>query len=181
MNKRVDKVCILGDFAVGKSSIVQRIINGQFNEMSLTTVGASVDSFDIQIAANNSNDSEIGHKLHQIVLWDISGVDQLDALRTDYITGMTAYVLVCDATRRPTMNTAQTLHQQIVEQFGELPFCLMINKVDLDEENEVSSSDIVRSGMINWPIHFTSAKTGENVNQAIHALVTQSHGSQHHE
>ncbi len=156
----IAKICVLGDFAVGKTTIVHRLVTGQFDESIITTVGATVETLEVGHDGSHSQDSQSVFGKQRLVVWDIAGVDHLDALRTTYITGMTGYILVCDSTRRPTLNTAQTLHSQIVESCGDLPFCLMINKVDLSDENEISSSDIVRAGMVNWSIHFTSARTG---------------------
>ncbi len=172
MRISIDKICVLGDFAVGKSSITRRLATGQFDDSLQTTFGATVDL--INWHRQDSRTHETQHDAAQrLVLWDIAGVDHLDALTTDYISGMSGYLLVCDATRRPTLTATLTLQDQIRMQFGDLPFCLCINKSDLDEENEISSSDIVRAGLVDWPIFFTSAVTAEQLIEALNHLVNQ--------
>lgn len=168
----IDKICVLGDFAVGKSSIARRLATGQFDESLQTTFGATVDviNWHRQDARTLETHQDASHRL---VLWDIAGVDHLDALTTDYISGMSAYLLVCDATRRPTLSATVTLQKQIRDQVGDLPFCLCINKSDLQDENEISSSDIVRAGLVNWPIFFTSAVTADQLTEALNSLVEQ--------
>ncbi|MDH3434076.1 MAG: GTP-binding protein, partial [Gammaproteobacteria bacterium] len=59
------KVCIVGDFAVGKTSIAERFVNNHFSESYLTTIGVKIDTKLIEVP-----DLGVSHKL---VIWDIAG------------------------------------------------------------------------------------------------------------
>ncbi|NIN82585.1 MAG: GTP-binding protein, partial [Pseudomonas stutzeri] len=59
------KVCVVGDFAVGKTSVVERFVSNQFSEKYLSTVGVKIDTKEIE-----HEDRQVSHKL---VIWDVAG------------------------------------------------------------------------------------------------------------
>ena len=71
------KVCLIGSFATGKTSLVSRFVKSIFSEKYLTTVGVKVDKKDI----------DLGGQLARLILWDLHGEDELQALRTSDLRG----------------------------------------------------------------------------------------------
>ena len=68
------KVCMLGTYAVGKTSLVARFVKGIFSEKYLTTVGVRIDMKAVSV----------GEREVKIILWDIEGQDEYQKLRTTY-------------------------------------------------------------------------------------------------
>ncbi|MEM9533095.1 MAG: Rab family GTPase [Pseudomonadota bacterium] len=152
------KVCILGDFAVGKTSLVRRFVDQQFSERYLTTVGVKIDTKELELAAGRA----------KLVVWDIAGADELDALRSNYVRGAAGFLVVADLTRADTLTTAKKLIDEVAGQFGPMPCCLLANKLDLEDEREIDDMDMTAPADI--PIFSTSAKTGEQVERAFEKL-----------
>ncbi len=158
------KVCILGDFAVGKTSLVRRFVDEAFSERYLTTVGVKIDTKTVHPE---------GAEPIKLVLWDVAGADELSALQTSYVRGSAGFILVCDLTRRETLTTATKLKSEVAAQFGPVPWCLFANKNDLTEEREIDDMALSELTEDGWIVHTTSAKTGFNVESAVLALASR--------
>ncbi len=156
------KLCVVGDFAVGKTSTVERFVNQQFSDKYLTTIGIKVDT-------KTLFKGEITHKL---VIWDIAGTDKFGEIEFSYLRGAAGYLLIVDGTRLETVSSALTLRQQISERFGDIPHVLLINKSDLKHEWELTPEKTHELEK-HFPYVFsTSAKTGDEVDTAIDTLVS---------
>ena len=106
------KVCMLGGFAVGKTSLVARFVRSIFSEKYLTTVGVKIDK-----KAVMAGDREV-----TLVLWDINGQDEFQDVQESYLRGMSGYLLVVDGTRRATLETAAKLQEKAVAVAGRTVF-----------------------------------------------------------
>jgi small GTP-binding protein len=151
------KICMLGSFAVGKTSLVARCVRSVFSEKYHTTVGVKVDTK--QLIAS-------GQELH-LVLWDLAGEDEFHQVRTSYLRGASGYLLVVDGTRQATLDTAVDLQCRVADAVGDIPFLVLVNKVDLEASWEVDEEAIATQG---WPLVKTSAKTGDGVEAAFTRL-----------
>ncbi|MEM7708873.1 MAG: Rab family GTPase [Pseudomonadota bacterium] len=158
------KVCILGDFAVGKTSLVRRFVDEAFSERYLTTVGVKIDTKTVHLQDSGPI---------KLVLWDVAGADELSALQTSYVRGSAGFILVCDLTRRETLTTATKLKTEVAAQFGPVPWCLLANKSDLAQEREIDDMALTELAEDGWNVHTTSAKTGFNVETAVLALAAR--------
>jgi small GTP-binding protein len=154
------KICILGAFATGKTSLVRRFVKGIFSESYLTTVGVKIDKKEMKIE---------GRELH-LILWDLSGEDQFQKVRVSYLRGASGYFLVVDGTRGETLDTARSLQTTVEEACGPLPFVLMCNKMDLTDEWELGETALEDFSKKGWTVLKTSAKTGHGVEEAFSAL-----------
>jgi len=161
MTQFSSKICILGDFAAGKTSTVERFVNNHFSDKYLTTIGVKVDTKELSLT------DEITLKL---IIWDTAGTDRFGEIELTYLRGASGYILVADGTRAQTVSTALDLRKQAEQRFGEVPFVLLLNKSDLKHAWEVSDEQ-QKTLHETWPdIFLTSAKTGENVAEAIASL-----------
>ena len=154
------KVCMLGAFAVGKTSLVSRFVRSLFSDKYHTTVGVKVDKKEVAVDGGPVD----------LLLWDLYGEDEFQKMRTSYLRGSAGYVLVVDGTRRETLDHAVVLQNRVEEAVGKVPFVVMANKADLTEKWEVDADALAELGNRGWPVFKTSAKTGAGVEEAFLTL-----------
>src|SRR5271155_1143033 len=97
------KICMLGGFSVGKTSLVKRYVQSVFSETYLTTVGVKIDKKIVDLSGQTVN----------LILWDVAGEDDVSALRMSYLRGASGYVLVADGTRPATLDVALSLRDRV--------------------------------------------------------------------
>lgn len=153
------KVCMLGGTAVGKTSLVARYVRNMFSDKYLSSIGVKVDKKVVSVDGTDVS----------LVLWDIHGDDQFQAIRTSYLRGTAGYLLVVDGTRRVTLDKALDIKRTVDQTIGPVPFVLVLNKADMAETWEVPSAveDELRSQFV---VLRSSAKTGEGVEDAFARL-----------
>jgi small GTP-binding protein len=156
------KICMLGSFAVGKTSLVRRFVESIYSDAYQTTVGVKIDK----------KDMKVGEKEVSLVLWDIYGEDDYQKMRWTYLRGASGFLLVADGTRKATLEKAVSLEQRAREEAGAIPFVLVINKSDLLRDWELDPALESQLAAQDWSILRASAKTGEGVEETF-ALLTQ--------
>jgi small GTP-binding protein len=154
------KICMLGSFAVGKTSLVRRFVESIFSETYHTTVGVKIDKKPIQIDG----------KQIDLVLWDLYGNDDFQKIRWSYFQGASGYLLVADGTRRATIDRAVELEEHARAEIGSVPFVFVINKCDLVDDWEFDPEMEARLATKSWTILCSSAKTGQGVEEAFSQL-----------
>jgi len=154
------KICMLGSFAVGKTSLVRRFVHSIYSSEYFTTVGVKVDNKEVQVSG----------KPMTMVLWDLYGEDDFQKIRWSHFNGAFGFLLVADGTRRATLDKAIELEQKAREAVGVLPFVFVINKSDLADEWEIDAEAKTQLANKGWKIVHTSAKTGEGVEDAFLTL-----------
>ncbi|HEX9004777.1 MAG TPA: Rab family GTPase [Blastocatellia bacterium] len=154
------KVCLLGAFAVGKTSLVARFVKSIYSDQYLTTVGVKVDKKSLRL-----DDQEIN-----LIVWDLAGEDEFQKVRMDYLRGAAGYLLVADGTRGNTLETARMLEQRVTETFGAIPFVCLLNKADLTNEWEIDDQTFDGIRAQGWDVLKSSAKSGEGVEEAFQML-----------
>ncbi|MEN8129565.1 MAG: Rab family GTPase [Pseudomonadota bacterium] len=157
------KVCLIGDFAVGKTSLVSRFVHNIFSDRYLTTIGVKIDTKQLTISGLGSI---------KLVLWDIAGTNRFSTMDTHYLRGATAYLLVVDGTRRDTLDTALQLKKTADRFLNSPPFVMIFNKTDLQDEWEITDADIQRLHKEGWKILSASAKQGSNVKHAFDLIAS---------
>ena len=151
------KICMLGAFGVGKTSLVSRYVHSIFSDTYLTTIGVKIDKKTV----------DIGHERVDLIRWDIHGEDEFPKVRMSYLRGASGYLLVVDGTRRSTLDTALSLHDSAQRTIGHVPFMVAVNKADLAARWEFDT-DLV--GQLGLPFVKTSAKSGAQVEEAFESL-----------
>ena len=154
------KICMVGSFAVGKTSLVARFVKGIFSDRYLTTVGVKIDQKDLEIE---------GQQL-RFMLWDLHGEDEFQRIRPTYLRGTAGALLVADGTRPDTLDVALRLGEEVQSVAGDVPLLLLLNKADLKGEWQISAAqeaELVESG---WQVLQTSAKTGAGVEESFREL-----------
>ncbi|MCB0099911.1 MAG: GTP-binding protein [Caldilineaceae bacterium] len=152
------KVCLLGPFAVGKTSLVRRFIYNRFEDRYVSTIGVKV-SRKIVMTPHNNEIIELS-----IMLWDIAGADEVDELRRSYLNGVAGAILVCDLTRRETIDKMTAYAKAIHAITPQAPLVLAANKLDLMPERAISDQMLQNvAQQLGSSVHLVSAKTGDHV------------------
>ncbi len=156
------KICMLGSFGVGKTSLVRRYVSGIYSEKYMTTVGVKVDKKVVHVDGVDVT----------LMLWDLAGEDVYAQLNMNYLRGMAGYILVVDGTRRQSLAKAIDLHDRCLALFPQAVALGALNKQDLDERLEVSPTDIAVLEQAEVPVFRTSAKTAKSVENLFSRLAT---------
>ena len=157
------KICMLGAFAVGKTSLVRRYVHSIFDDKYQTTLGVKIDQKSLQV-----DDHDI-----ELILWDLAGEDEFIKVRSSYLRGSAGAVLVADGTRGDTLDSVFTLREKLSDEVGEVPVVLLINKSDLSEQWNIDLYQLELLRESGWHIIETSALNNDNVEQAFESLARQ--------
>jgi len=158
------KVLVVGDGAVGKTSIISRFVTSAFQSDYKTTIGSQ---FAVKLVPI-SND-----KTAYLQIWDVAGQARFPAIRKMYYRGAAGIILVYDITRESSFGSLENWILEAFESTSQvLPMAIIGNKADLTEKRTVSSgrgatyADVM-SEYSDVPMIFleTSAVTGQNIKQ----------------
>lgn len=157
------KICLIGAFSVGKTSLIRQFVESIFTEKYLTTVGVKIDKKIVQLEKDDV----------QLMIWDLAGEDDYTEIKLPYLRGASGFIYVADGTRATTLTKIVDIQENIEEDFGHVPFILAINKHDLADDWEVQQNHLDHLSCKNWSIFKTSAKTGESVDELFTNLAQQ--------
>jgi len=159
------KVLLTGAAAVGKTSLVQRFIKNRFAANYKLTVGVDILTKDVEFRPG---------EFATLSIWDIGGQQRFEFIRSTFYKGAAGALLVFDLTRELTFTETRKWLTEIRQFAGEnIPFVLIGNKADLLEDvGVVIDKNEAKSFAENEKSIYieTSAKTGENVDQAFTEL-----------
>ncbi len=154
------KICMLGAFAVGKTSLVRRFVDSIFSERYQTTVGVKIDK----------KSMEIDGRRIDLIIWDLNGEDEFQSVRTSYLRGSSGCIYVVDGTRSSTVETAGSLYGKTTAAIGRVPAVLVLNKQDLHQQWEVGDRLLAPVRQMADAVFYTSARTGQGVERAFSKL-----------
>jgi small GTP-binding protein len=154
------KICMVGTFGVGKTSLVERYVHSKFEDKYLTTMGVKITKKLVSV-----NDREVN-----LVLWDLAGEDKLTIVKPMNLMGAFGYFLVADGTRASTFEALFDLQERVQAVVGDVPFTCVVNKLDLRDQWQVTDGSLARLDQLGWPYMLTSAKSGEAVEELFLSL-----------
>ncbi|MFQ5837891.1 MAG: Rab family GTPase [Thermoplasmata archaeon] len=158
------KLCLAGEAAVGKTSLIRRFVYDQFEDKYTVTLGAKVTKKTVTV----NNPRGKGKIEVDVAIWDIMGEKFLrELLREAYFYGAQGILAVCDVTRAETLVDLEDWKVAIEKVVGEIPILILANKVDLKDEAVIDEKGL-QLFCEGWqcPYLFTSAKSGKNVDKA---------------
>jgi small GTP-binding protein len=167
MRRISKKICLLGDFGVGKTSLVRRFVYDLFDERYLSTVGVKVSRKSLVIPVPGEP-VEI-----TMLLWDLAGNEAFDAYRAAYMRGSAGTILVCDLSRPQTIDTLADHVNQMRSVSPESHFVIAGNKRDLLEGQSLTSRTIQVEEIAmqtQTPFFLTSAKESTHVEEMFRHL-----------
>jgi len=163
------KICVLGDGAVGKTSLIKKFTKGAFEKDYIKTIGAQFSRFNKQINEDVIN----------LIFWDISGQDDFNFLQPLFYKESKACIIVYSLEEndlgKESFKHIENWHNELKKYCGFIPVVLFANKVDLVEENDLDISKI--QNIVNKQNllghYITSAKTGQGVIDAFNAIINE--------
>jgi len=157
------KVCLVGDGAVGKTSLLNQFVHKSFSDMYLKTLGTNVSK---KVVVGHKNDKEV---LVEMMIWDIQGQKNFRKMVKGMVRDSVGALLVCDVTRPESLMNLYGWIALLMEA-GAKPYPVFLgNKSDLDAKFGLDELKGVAS-RFKGPAYLTSAKTGANVEDAFRAL-----------
>lgn len=150
------KICMVGMFATGKTSLVQRFVYSKFSEKYHSTVGAKIDRKQVEVEGTTV----------KLLLWDLAGKDESQDVPATYLRGSGGLFYVVDGTRRETLEQLYALHIMTRETVGEVAAIVALNKKDLTDQWMLRPDDYGTLSDHGLHTLATSAKTGEGVEDA---------------
>lgn len=153
------KLVLLGESAVGKSSLVLRFVRGEFYEYQESTIGAA---FLTQTVMVPPNDIEV-----KFEIWDTAGQERYRSLAPMYYRGAAAAIVVYDITNYDSFNRAKQWVKELqLRGDANVVIALAGNKLDLAEKRAVDTVEAQAYAEDNGIIHVeTSAKTNHHVTE----------------
>jgi small GTP-binding protein len=165
------KVCLLGDFAVGKTSLVRRFIYDLFEDKYISTIGVKVSRKVVAVPL----EGEVVEV--NLMLWDLAGSEEFDRVRASYLRGSSGAVLVCDLTRPDTLESLQRYVQELHTISPGACLVVAANKCDLVKPATLNSQAVIseetlalETDNLGAPCRLTSAKTGDEVEELFREL-----------
>ena len=154
------RIVLLGEAAVGKTSLVRRYTENVFDEEYKQTIGTTFATKDIDVTDGEGNVRRV-----RLNIWDMGGQSTYRELRRQFMKGASGAVIVYDVTRPETFMAMNNWFESFKEVCPDSPVIISANKVDLTESRMVPQEP----GMMlrDWfqaEYFETSAKTGDEVN-----------------
>ena len=161
------KVCLVGEMAVGKSSLIRRFVQHAYDGKYVSTLGVSITRKALDVP-----DARGGPTVaFELMLWDVMG---RRGVHDSYLHAASGVLAVCDLTRPETLEALPGWIEDSRREAGTAPAVIAANKADLTADVRLSAADVTR---IAEPMGAewlpTSAKTGENVEEIFRRLATQ--------
>ena len=150
------KICMVGVFGTGKTSLVQQYVHSIFSVKYHSTVGVKIDRKSVEVSGTQVS----------LVLWDLAGKDAEQDIPQSYLRGSHGVLYVVDGTRRETLEQLPELEKLVREAAGAVPSLVALNKADLTGEWRLSAADEAGLKARGLEVLRTSAKTGAAVEDA---------------
>jgi small GTP-binding protein len=152
------KIIVIGEPAVGKTSLVKKFVSGRFTADYRASIGTNI--FTKKLVLENNTETTLQ-------LWDIGGQERWINMRRPYYSGAKGVIIVGDLTRSNTFNQIEKFWIPDLTQYcSKVPIILIGNKTDLSFEIEKGKIKVLGERIKTKSIIFTSAKSGDNVELA---------------
>jgi len=162
------KVCMAGEPAVGKTSLIRRFVVGSYDDHYIVTLGTKVSKRVVRVADPATGlEAEV-----DLILWDVMGTPSIrDLLKEAYYRGAKGILAVIDLTRPDTLPALDGWADSIRTVAGNVPIHVIANKVDDSALRRVTEGDLARyCAARGWPWSYASAKSGAGVAEAFEAM-----------
>ncbi len=159
------KICLLGDFAVGKTSLVRRFVYDRFDDKYISTIGVKVSRKTVAVPRAD----EIVELT--MMLWDLAGSEEFNRVRASYLRGLSGAILVCDLTRANTLENLTTYVYDLRDIDPAARIIIAANKGDLLKQHQVTRAQVEEvANKLDAVFYVTSAKTGSEVEKLFRHL-----------
>ncbi|MCD6461327.1 MAG: GTP-binding protein [Thermoplasmata archaeon] len=166
------KVILIGDGAVGKTSLIRRFVLDKFDDRYITTIGTKVSKKEVTVKTRD------GPRHMVMVIWDILGQQGYRSIQRTGYRGAEGGIMVCDCTRRETLESLEKYWiPDLKSVTGDIPLVFAANKSDLTDKRVVSEEELNSVAAKYGARAFsTSALTGQNVEEMFLELAAEMAG-----
>lgn len=163
------KICLIGESCVGKTSLIRRYVLDMFSDKYIATFGTKISKKKLKLKLK---DGDVNVTL---VIWDIIGQKEFrELVKEAYFYGSNGALVVCDRTRRATLEELKGWVKGLFDITGKIPLVFLANKSDLVDQSDFSKAELdMFSAIYKAPAYLTSAKTGDNVEKAFEIIATK--------
>lgn len=182
VERRTVKICLFGEAGVGKTSLIRRYVENQFDDKYITTIGTKVSKKKITAPRPEGG----GGVEFTMMIWDIMGQKGFRKLLQEaYFDGANAAIGIADITQKASLEDLEKWIEAIYGVTGPIPIVVLANKSDLPQhafgEEEMKTlinkyseayKELLRSLLVRGkkPYMKASAKNGENVEPAFQTI-----------
>ncbi len=164
------KICIIGDFSVGKTSLIRRFVDREFSDQYLSTVGAKISCKVVKLPVTKSKNE----KIIKLLIWDVEGKTKFKSIAPAYLQGAKGGIIVADLSRQETIDHIQE-HIELISSINPkgVSLILALNKLDTIDKQELEKLSKINRITGSYKVigtYMTSAKTGENVDEIFQKL-----------
>ncbi len=164
------KICMLGESAVGKTSLISRFVFNEFDDKYITTLGTKVSKKTVSVETIDQDGENVNINV-TIALWDVIGQQQYHSLVLKYFKNSDGGLVVADGSRFETVGQLRKWIGSFFNTVGKVPILLLINKSDLIDVDSFKKQILDELNIeFGSKYFFTSAKTGQNVEEAFLTL-----------
>ena len=161
------KIVVVGDGAVGKTSLIKKYTKGTFEKDYIKTIGAQLSKYN----------KEINEVMIRLIFWDIAGQDDFTFLHHLFYKEAKAAIIVYSLEEnelgKNSFTHIKNWHEVVVKDCENIPVVLFANKVDLVNENDLNEPEIQnlvkKYNFLGY--YLSSAKTGQGVIEAFNAII----------
>lgn len=163
------KMCMIGDFGVGKTSLIRRLVDRQFSDQYLSTVGVKISRKSVELEGLKERENVTA----QLLIWDLEGHTKFKGIAPTYLQGASGVLIVADVSRSETIERISE-HIQLYSSVNPKGVIIIaLNKVDLVDEEKLALLVEIAHSMSQdkvVAVYTTSAKTGKDVDEIFHKL-----------
>ena len=146
------KIVLVGNFGVGKTSLIKRFVENSFSEEYLSTIGVSISKKTLGDAT--------------IMIWDIEGHTEFKPIYKQYLLGAKGFIIVADLLREESMDAIESHIKLSHEVVKDAPVCIALNKSDMPHTlDDVKFTSIKNLSPSVIKVLKTSAKSGDAVEE----------------
>jgi small GTP-binding protein len=165
------KICIIGDFGVGKTSLIRQFVDRQFSDEYLSTVGVKISRKLVDLLETSQDKPQ----QIQMLIWDVEGSNKFKAIAPSYFQGAKGAVIVGDVTQEETLEHVTEHIKNFLAVNPKSYIAIALNKSDLIESEYLANIRQIYQHKFEdktnvLSAYLTSAKTGENVDNIFLAL-----------
>ena len=170
MEKPVDKfnIMVIGDEKVGKTTVLERYFNRKFNSERKKTIGV-----EYYLKSYTHPDTK---SLYNLKFWDTAGQEKFHSITKNYYQRAHGMLITMAINIRSSFSNLKMWINSIYDgsSTSDLPIVVLCNKCDLEDEREVSNSEIEKFCQEEkLKVFFTSAKNGLNIDEAFEHIINQ--------
>ncbi len=158
--------CVLaGEGATGKTTLLNRIKHGYFNQTHKLTIGGDVVILDM----------DVNQRQVRLFCWDSGGQARFSCVRQAFYRGAHGFIIVFDVTRQQSFNAVKSWYYELQKNIPNVPWILVGNKIDMTMDRQVSEAEGRELASELGAISYIdcSVKTGLNIHKPLEQLIEQ--------